>query len=185
MPVFQLLGGAALLAFGRKLFWVFVGLVGFFAGLKWGAVLFPNEPEWVVFAAALLTGIIGAVLAMVLQRLAAGLAGFVAGSYLAASIAAWAGGPSDQALVAFQILLGLVCGVMMVVMFDWVLIILSSLIGAAWIIEAVQPAGAWHALAYVLLAAAGIAFQAWQLAGYRQETVVTREASREPLHHTR
>jgi hypothetical protein len=78
-----LLAGIALLLAGRRLFWLFVGVVGFFAGLRFALqVLGPRaDLRWIV---ALAAGLLGIVLAIALQRLAVALAGFFVGGYVGA-----------------------------------------------------------------------------------------------------
>jgi hypothetical protein len=56
--------GVALLVLGWKLFWLFVGLVGFAAGLQAVQLLLGPQPFWILWAAGLVCGIIGAVLAL-------------------------------------------------------------------------------------------------------------------------
>ena len=69
--------GVALLTTGRKLYWLFVGVVGFVAGISLSRLLFKSETQWVLLAIALVAGVLGAVLALFLQGLAVGAAGRV------------------------------------------------------------------------------------------------------------
>ncbi len=73
-----LLVGLAVLLLGRRLFWLFVGAAGFAVGLHVAPMVL-NGPEWLMVVAALVLGILGAVLAIFFQWLAIGLAGFAAG----------------------------------------------------------------------------------------------------------
>src|ERR671922_1863464 len=75
-----ILGGALLVA-GRKLFWLFVGAAGFVTGLQLGS-RFVQGPEGVEIIIGLVIGIIFAVLAIFLQRIAIAIAGFLAGGYI-------------------------------------------------------------------------------------------------------
>jgi uncharacterized membrane protein YuzA (DUF378 family) len=63
----HLVVGAILLFFGRRLFWLFVGAVGFLSGFELAEQLFGVEPGWVAFAVGLLVGGAAAVLAMFFQ----------------------------------------------------------------------------------------------------------------------
>ena len=74
--------GIVLLALGRRLFWLFVGCVGFMAGLQMAQQYFGLQPSWVAWAAALLFGLVGALLALFFQKLAIVLGGFASGSTL-------------------------------------------------------------------------------------------------------
>jgi hypothetical protein len=75
-----------LLLAGRRLFWLFVAITGFFVGAEVAGDLFANQSQWVVWVLAAGSGIIGALLAMLLQRIAFAVAGFYAGAYLAITL---------------------------------------------------------------------------------------------------
>ncbi|HEV8629392.1 MAG TPA: hypothetical protein VGV61_03675, partial [Thermoanaerobaculia bacterium] len=75
--------GLALLVAGRKLFWLAVGALGFVAGYQameqWGRGL----PPAATLVVAVAVGVIGLLLALVVQRVAVALAGFFLGVVLA------------------------------------------------------------------------------------------------------
>ncbi len=84
MTFFVTIGlGIVMLVAGRKLFWLFVGVVGFTVGIGMAERFFPGESETTLLILALITGVLFAVLALFLKRIAVGVAGFVAGGYLA------------------------------------------------------------------------------------------------------
>jgi hypothetical protein len=78
LPLFKILEGICLLTLGRKLFWLFVALIGFEAGTYIAARVFTQQPEWVVLVFAIVVGIIGALLAIFLQTVVIAGAGFIA-----------------------------------------------------------------------------------------------------------
>ena len=80
MYIIEALVGVGLLAFGRKLFWLFVAGVGFAAGLALTAALFKTSPAWEVLLIAFGAGLAGALLAVFLQRIAMGVGGFIGGA---------------------------------------------------------------------------------------------------------
>ena len=82
MAILNVLIGAGLLFFGRKVFWLFVAGAGFVVGLTLANRLL-QSPEWVGVIIGLGIGLLAALLAVFLQRFALGLAGFLAGGYLA------------------------------------------------------------------------------------------------------
>ena len=96
-PLAQILAGVALLLFGRRLFWVFVGVIGFIAGMRFGAEIVKGQPEAVILLIAVGMGLLGALLAVVLQRVAVALAGGLAGGMLAMRIVAMLGSTSEPA----------------------------------------------------------------------------------------
>lgn len=75
-----ILGGALLIA-GRKLFWLFVGAVGFVVGMTLATMFVASDSEVLKLIIALIAGALGAGLALAMQSLAVGLAGFLAGGY--------------------------------------------------------------------------------------------------------
>ena len=80
--------GVVILFFGRKLFWLCVAAVGFAAGVQI-APLLVNEPSSVLaLVIALAFGVLGALLALFLQKIAVGVLGFLAGGKLATAVAA-------------------------------------------------------------------------------------------------
>src|SRR3972149_5355253 len=130
----RILAGGLLLVLGRKLFWLFVAILGFAAGLTAASRLFYVQPEWLQLVIGIAVGILGALLAYFLEKVAIAVAGFLGGAYIATSLAiSLAGniGPKGDVLnwVLF-IVGGIVGAVLAVVLFDWALIILSSLVGA-------------------------------------------------------
>jgi hypothetical protein len=159
MIFLRILAGIVLLASGRRLFWLFVGLIGFTSGINIAAGFFPGRPEWMVLAIALMAGILGALLALFLQRLAIGLAGFFAGAYIVAHLLHISGlGTSGIDWLLF--LIGGILGVLlMIALFDWALIILSSLAGAGLITEAVRLGHSGAILLFIALFAAGVIVQ--------------------------
>jgi hypothetical protein len=149
--------GVVLLALGWKLFWIFVGVLGFAAGLQAAQIFFGPQPFWVLWAVGLMCGIIGAVLALFFQKLAIGIGGFVAGSIIALHLTLMMG-HDPGAVVA---LIGGVGGVVaLYLLFDWALIILSPLVGASFIIEALGRHAPYAPALSALLVAVGVIFQA-------------------------
>jgi len=154
--IVMVVSGLVLLVLGWKLFWLFVGVVGFAAGLQAAQLYFGPQPFWVLWAAGLVCGVIGAILALFFQKLAIGIGGFVAGSTIALHLTLMMG-YQPGALVA---LIGGVVGVVaLYLLFDWALIILSSVAGAAFIIEALGRHAPYAPLLSAVLIAAGVIFQ--------------------------
>jgi len=158
-----LLVGLGVLLFGRRLFWLFVGAAGFAVGLHVAPAALAGRPEWVVVAAALLLGIVGAVLAIVFQWLAVGLGGFAAGVHggLAAASALGLDGPWLWAGVFAS---GIVVAALVLWLWDPILILLSALIGAALLAPLVPVTSGVRPWIFIGLLLAGIAVQASLLA---------------------
>jgi hypothetical protein len=159
MIVLRILAGIALLLMGRRLFWLFVGLIGFISGLQIGAHFFSGQPEWMVLAIALVAGVMGAVLAVFLQRFAIVIAGFLAGAYsVVILLNVWGWGTSGFDWVLFLIG-GIVGALLMGVLFGWALIILSSIVGAGLITEMLHVDRWITTLLFIALFIAGVVIQ--------------------------
>ena len=125
--------GLAVLVLGRKLFWLFVAAVGFGVGMTMAPQFLPDQPQSVVLVVAVATGFLGAILAMLLQKVAVGVAGFVAGGYLSLYLLSFFSvnlGSFQGLNWAIFIVGGIVGAVLVGTIFDIALIILSSGVGA-------------------------------------------------------
>lgn len=138
MLIVKILAGCALLTLGRKLFWLFVAGVGFFSAIELSARFLQGRPDWLVVLLALGAGLAGALLAVFFQSVSIWLAGFFGGGYFAiSSLSLFGLHPSGLAWLVF--ILGGILGVVLVgIFFDWALIILSSVGGAAMISQALR-----------------------------------------------
>ncbi len=153
--------GLALAFFGRQLFWLFVGGAGFAAGMLIATSLFPGQSDLVVLVIAVIAGLIGALLSVLLQRFAIGLAGFIAGGYALMNLAG-ALGHQDWAWLGF-VVGGVVGAVLVMILFDWALILLSALTGALLVVDNVKLDPAISLLVFAVLLIAGVVTQAAQL----------------------
>ncbi|HEX9117237.1 MAG TPA: hypothetical protein VGA61_14305, partial [Anaerolineae bacterium] len=134
--------------------------------------------------------LIGALLAVLVQHFAVGLAGFLVGGYLALYLARAAGLVTAAAIgvpaspaatlagvaaaatggvpVWIVFLIGGIVGALLVAaLFGLALIILSSVAGAGLVVMALQLQGMTELAVFVLLVAAGIIFQARAFGGRR------------------
>ena len=154
--------GIALLAMGRRLFWVFVGSAGFILGMAL-ATHFANGASGVVVVAALVGGVVGLVLLTFAQQLAIGLGGFVLGGYAVSFFCLSTGLIGSQWLWLTSIAGGIVGVVLIFAIFDFALIFLSSLGGAALIIQGLDLTRGLTWVAYGVLITLGVAVQTGML----------------------
>jgi len=158
--------GLMLLTLGWRLFWMFVGVVGFAAGLQAAQIIGWQQPFWILWAAALVCGVIGAVLALFFQHLAVAIGGFIAGGILALQLVPILGHAANGPIVLIG---GIIGTVALVLLFDWALVVLSSMVGAAFVVGAIVggqfPYAPWLFLA---VAAAGVVFQSRLLVASRR-----------------
>ena len=158
-PVGAILVGILLLFLGRKLFWLFVGAVGFVVGVEVAATLFPHQPDWSLIV-GLILGLIGAVIAIFVQKIALGIAGFLVGGYFVmTALRPWeAQAPPAASWISFLIG-GLIGALLMYVVFNWALIILSSISGAHLILQPFPLTHTTASAAFLVLAIIGIMVQ--------------------------
>ena len=156
--------GLALLTLGRKLFWLFVAAAGFLAGMEIGPSVVGTRESWLVLVIAIAAGLVGALLAIAIQKIAIAIAGFLAGGYVAAVLLRnVVAAPASWGWIPY--LIGGVLGAILVlVVFDWALIVLSSVSGALLVTESLKLERSVAGLVFATLAFAGILIQARLLA---------------------
>ena len=170
VALFRILEGIALLTLGRKLFWLFVAAIGFEAGAFFVARLMPNQPDWIVIVIALGVGILGALLALVLQNFVVGVAGFIGGGMIAVRLLDLVNLDTGiVSLIAF-VVGGVIGAVLVVSLFDWALITLSSLVGAVTLANIFIPRGTLSIVAIIVLFIVGVAIQAGWFWSERKNT---------------
>ena len=160
IPILSVLIGVALLLFGRKLFWLLVAAVGFAAGVQLAPSLVHEPSQVLVITAALVLGFVGALLALFLQKFAIALVGFVAGGRLAVAIMAAFVVQHQTTLALTFVIGGIVGGLLFLLLFDWALIFLSSIVGAYLILSAVTLPQTGEAIAFVAITIVGVIVQA-------------------------
>jgi hypothetical protein len=157
MQLFTIGLGIILLIFGRRLFWLFVALVGFLLGMEFSWVILGEQPKWVMLFIGLGTGLIGALLAVLVERVAFALAGFYAGAYLAL-IGAQSFGVGGNTILLFAVG-GLIGAVLAALIMDWVIIVLSCLVGSGAVVVSLGLGQTVSLLIFLVLAVAGTFLQ--------------------------
>jgi hypothetical protein len=157
---FSMILGLLLLFFGRRLFWLFVGVAGFTAGLTLVPQLLSGQSELAILVIAIIAGIIGAFLAVILEGLAILIAGFLAGGYLLTTFIVHIGISVSVDPTLLYIIGGITGLLLVALLFDWAIIILSTLLGAEILIQFLQLSGSDYWLVFLGLVVVGIAVQA-------------------------
>lgn len=165
----HIVGGFLLLFFGRKMFWLFVGITGFLAGTTFGAYLLQGQPAMIHWAFAIGLGIIGILLALFAQKLAVVLAGFYSGGYFLITILDAANFNLHQPMWVPFVVGGIIGAILLSVMFDWALILISSLVGATALVRTMNLTLQVEALCFFALVIIGIMSQAKMMATDRRE----------------
>jgi hypothetical protein len=165
MSFVNILVGAALLFFGRRVFWVFVAGAGFVAGLSLANNVL-EVPESVGLIIGIGIGLLAALLAVFLQRFAISLAGFLVGGYIALQLLPMLNIDGGWWATIIAFIIGGIIGVFLVGIFlDWALISLSSLAGASLVSKALNLSGGPGMVVFFILVVMGVLFQARELRG--------------------
>lgn len=152
--------GLVLLLFGRKLFWLSVGVIGFLVGISLGEQLFPQFTDTVLLIVGVCLGVVGALLAILIQKIAIGTAGFFAGGFFTQNLAShfqFTFGPKMEWLPF--LLGGIVGAIILVWVFEFALIILSSLVGAFLLVRELNAPDDLEMIFFIVLAAGGMVIQ--------------------------
>lgn len=176
MPVIRVLVGVVVLTLGRKLFWLFVGAVGFVLGMALATRYLQGQPNWLILVIALGVGVLGALLAVFVQRVAVGLAGFIGGGYIVINLLNMLGWETGRFGWVVFIIGGIIGVVLIALLFDWALIILSSLIGSGLIVGTIQLSLQIEVLLFVVLLIMGIAIQGGLMRRHRPKSAPPAKA---------
>ena len=168
VPIIGVVIGAAILLFGRKLFWLFVAALGFAMGLEIAAYFMREPPVWMTLLVALVLGVLGALLAILLQKLAIAVAGFIAGGRIAwaAAAAFWVDHAQYRGITF--VIGGILGALLLLALFDWVLILLSSVEGAHLITNGIVLPEKGSLILFIVLAVIGVVVQGSMLRGSRR-----------------
>ena len=159
MTIAKILLGMVILVFGRQIFWLFVAAIGFAIGMSWAELFFMGMPIWTVLIIALIFGIVGALIALFLKKIAIGFVGFLAGGYICTGLLALSG---LEVMPIFWLTFFIGGGIgffLAIMLIDWALILLSSLAGAILIVEGLYFMPLFKILLFILLFSAGIVIQ--------------------------
>lgn len=162
--VVLLVTGGVLLLFGRRLFWLFVGLVGAVAALVIATEWVGLEAGTPSLLAAVAAGLVGALLAVLVQKAAVAVVGFLAGVWgvlvllqMASPSASLFDPPSLQTLLALGG--GVVGAVVAAQVFDAALVVLSALTGSLLLVTGSGLVGTFALISFFALAFLGVLAQ--------------------------
>lgn len=160
MNIINLVLGVILLTTGKKLYWLFVGVIGFVIGLTLANQYVQLTPWWLVYIVALGAGILGAVLGVFLQHLAIAIVGFIVGGYGAVQVAGLVGiNALPNQYMAF--IIGGIVGLLLVAsVFNWALYLLSAWAGASLVTGAIGLQATVGLVMFFALFVLGVIIQA-------------------------
>lgn len=159
LNVINLLLGGSLLVAGRKLFWLFVAVLGFIVGLQITQRFF-HGPEILSLIVGIIFGIIFALLAIFLETIAIGIAGFIGGGYILSTLGNMLGINGGAIYWIIYIIGGILGVVLIMMLLDWALITLSSLAGAALVVQSLPRPPISGSLLFIILVGIGFIIQA-------------------------
>lgn len=163
--------GVILLLLGRKLFWFFVGVIGFLTGVLLANHYLQGQSEWVILGIALVAGLLGALLAGLVERVSVEVVGFLGGGYIALDLLnLFKLGNGQFSWIPFLIG-GLIGALLVAVLLDYALILLSSLEGSLIITQGVHLNSPSSSLVFVVLLVVGLVVQVATLARRRPRPV--------------
>lgn len=136
--ILNILVGIILLTTGRQWFWLFIGCLGFAAGLQYAPELWDISSPALLILVSIGTGLVGALLAVVFQKIAIGLAGFAGGGYIANNLLSIFNIRLDDLYWVPYFLGGIIGAFLLFLVFEWALIVGSSFAGAVIIIQTVN-----------------------------------------------
>jgi hypothetical protein len=168
VTIIGVLIGIAILFFGRKLFWLTVAAVGFAVGVEIAPLLVNESSSLLALLIALVLGVFGALLALFLQKVAIAVLGFFAGGKLATAIAAAFFVHYAQYSTIIFVIGGIIGAILLLAVFGWALIVVSSFIGAYLIQSAIVLPPTGSTLVFIGLAIVGIFVQA---ASFRRSAI--------------
>lgn len=157
-PVLTLVAGTVLLAGGRRVYWLLVGLVGFVLGFALAGELLEGPP-WLILGAGLAAGLLASVLAVFFQKVMLAVAGFLIGGL---TVIWWSGemGWGEPWWVwGLALLAGAVGAALTRAVFEVALVLLSSVFGATLVLEALHRPTHQMSLLFVVLVTAGVVVQ--------------------------
>ena len=160
--------GIVILFFGRKLFWLCVAAVGFAAGVQIAPLLVNEASSLLALVIALVFGLLGVLLAFFIQKIAIAILGFLAGGKLATAIAAAFFVQYAQYSTIIFVIGGIIGAILLLAVFGWALIVVSSFIGAYLIQSAIVLPPTGSTLVFIGLAIVGIFVQA---ASFRRSAI--------------
>jgi hypothetical protein len=159
VTIVGILMGIVILFFGRKLFWLCVAAAGFALGAEIAPHIIQESSSILGLVIALVFGLLGALLALFLQKVAIAVLGFLAGGYLAGAIGTAFFIHSAQYYTIIFLVGGIIGTFLLLAVFDWALIVVSSFIGAHLIQSAIVLPPTGSTLVFIALAVIGIIVQ--------------------------
>ncbi|MEE2778106.1 MAG: DUF4203 domain-containing protein [Acidobacteriota bacterium] len=151
--------GVVLILFGRKLFWLLLGTLGFLIAFRLVTQFADDTPELMVWVLAGGVGVAGAVAAIFLQRIAAGVAGLLFGGYAVMWLLDFYAVGLGNIEWLIVLVGAVVAAALAVAVLEETLMVLSSILGAALLVAVSGLDAVAGAIFFVALVIVGITAQ--------------------------
>jgi hypothetical protein len=179
MLILQLVTGVVLLLAGKRLFWLAVGLAGFFIGLQLGLDSF--ESTLASWLCGVVLGLVGVALAIGLQGILIVLSGLLLGAF-AGMVLADLLPPGMESLETITWVcwgVGAVLGgVLALTFFDLGLILLTSIAGAGMILNFTELSPLVEVILLVVLSSIGMLIQTRLIPDKKTSSAPTEKAAK-------
>jgi hypothetical protein len=164
---FNLIIGLFLLLAGRRLFWLFVACIGFASGYYYAQQIWAIHSPVQLLILSVVAGAVGAIIGIFFQKAAIVVAGFAGGGYITLIFFdQFVGTPAHAAWFPY-VIGGIIGAIIMWIIFDWALILLSTLAGAGLVVQTL-PFKPWVEIPlFFILIVGGLVFQARTMPGAR------------------
>lgn len=168
-PWLLLAVGAVLLLAGKRLFWLLVAAAGALAALWVADRWLGLESGMAALLVGLVAAILGAFLAVLVKRMAIALVGFLVGAGAFLWLGEMLAGGETTTLVVLAVVVGVIAAFAASLLFDLALVVLSSVTGAFLLVEGFGLEGSGYAVpALVGLTLVGLLVQSGAGRGRRR-----------------
>jgi hypothetical protein len=151
--------GTLLLLFGRRLYWLMAGVVGFVVVFTLAGRLAPELSDQASLLVSVGAGVLGAIVTVFAHKALLGVVGGLGGGLIALWQVQNLGVEQGLLWLVVAIVGGLLGAWLVSRLFEFALALLSSLLGAQLLLDAFDVSPSWSVIAYLGLVAFGLFFQ--------------------------
>ena len=141
------------------MFWFFVGAIGFMVGISLTAYLFQGQSDGMVLIVGFLAGVLGSLMAVLLQRMAVFVGGFLAGAFVVVNLVRLINIPVGDWNWIVVLAGGILGAIGISRAFDWAVILLSIFTGSLMIIQTMDLQPVITSILFLCLVLVGLYFQ--------------------------
>lgn len=159
ISLIQAVFGLAMLALGRRLYWLFVAGIGFVIGFSLASRFLADSTIWTLLIIGFVIGLLAGLAAVLMNRLVMGIAGFLVGGFLAIKLLELISLSTNPPTWLVFLIGGACCALLVAILFDWALILLTSLLGAGLLVQLINTNNRLSLVLIAVLVAVGFFIQ--------------------------